>query len=63
MWDIPSSTILAIMPECLPAEQPRGFQKETVILGDAVTSYHDKIAVIDVGGIITPYQNILSMLF
>lgn len=63
MWDIPSSTILAIMPECLPAEPPQGFQKETVILGEAVTSYHDKIAVIDVGGIITPYQNILSMLF
>jgi len=63
MWDIPSSTILAIMPECLPAEAPQGFQKETVILGEAVTSYHDKIAVIDVGGIITPYQNILSMLF
>lgn len=63
MWDIPSSTILAIMPECLPAEPPQGFQKEAVILGDAVTSYHDKIAVIDVGGIITPYQNILSMLF
>ena len=63
MWNIPSSTILAIMPECLPAEPPQGFQKEAVILGEAVTSYHDKIAVIDVGGIITPYQNILSMLF
>ena len=63
MWDIPSSTILAIMPECLPAEPPQGFQKEAVILGEAVTSYHDKIAVIDVGGIITPYPNILSILF
>lgn len=63
MWDIPSSTILAIMPECLPADPPHGLQKDTVILGDAVTSYHDKVAVIDVGGIITPYQNILSMLF
>ena len=63
MWDIPSSTILAIMPECLPVEAPKALQKEAMALSDAVTSHHDKVAVIDVGGIITPYPNILSMLF
>ena len=64
MWDIPSSTILAIMPECLPAEPPpQGFQKDAVILGMPLPAIDDKIAVIDVGGIITPYPNILSMLF
>lgn len=63
MWDIPSSTILAIMPECLPIDAPKALQKEAIALSDAVTSHHDKIAVIDVGGIITPYPNILSMLF
>lgn len=63
MWDIPSSTILAIMPECLPVEAPGAFQKQGMHLADDIMSTHDKVAVIDVGGIITPYQNILSMLF
>ena len=51
MWDIPSSTILAIMPECLPIDAPKALQKEAMALSDAVTSHHDKVAVIDVGGV------------
>ena len=30
MWDIPSSTILAIMPECLPIDAPKALQKEAL---------------------------------
>jgi len=62
MWDIPSSTGLAILPDILPMEAPTAFQKDTPLAAD-IMSRQNAVAVIDVSGVITPYSNILSMLF
>ena len=62
MWDIPSSTGLAILPNILPMEAPAAFQKDTPLAADIMTR-QNAVAVIDISGVITPYSNILSMLF
>ena len=62
MWDIPSSTGLAILPDILPSEAPAAFQKDTPLAADIMT-HQNAVAVIDISGVITPYSNILSMLF
>lgn len=62
MWDIPSSTGLAILPDILPMEAPAAFQKDTPLAADIMTR-QNAVAVIDISGVITPYSNILSMLF
>ncbi len=62
MWDIPSSTGLAILPDILPMEAPTAFQKDTPLAADIMTR-QSSVAVIDISGVITPYSNILSMLF
>lgn len=63
MWDIPASTGLAIMPDSLPVEQPAAFQKDMPAPAANVLSHQNAVAVIDISGVITPYPNILSMLF
>ena len=62
MWDIPSSTWLAILPDILPMEAPAAFHKDTPLVAD-IMSRQNAVAVIDISGVITPYSNILSMLF
>ena len=62
MWDIPSSTGLAILPDILPMEAPTTFQKDAPLAAD-IMSHQNSVAVIDISGVITPYSNILSMLF
>ena len=62
MWDIPSSTGLAILPDILPMEAPAAFQNDTPLVADIMTQ-QNAVAVIDISGVITPYSNILSMLF
>lgn len=63
LWDIPSGTGLAIQLDILPVEAPQllqgGSQPGLSVRGSRI----ENIAVIDVSSVITPYPNILSMLF
>jgi len=63
MWDIPNTTGLTVQPDILPTEPPTAFQKEMPLLAAETFSRQGNVAVIDINGVITPYQNILSMLF
>lgn len=63
MWDIPGGTGLAIQTDVLPEDPPAALQKETALLSAEHLNMAGSVAVIDIGGVITPYSNILSMLF
>lgn len=64
LWDIPSGAGLAIQMDMLPAEAPQLLQG-TANNNDLSVGVEqiDKVAVIDVTSVITPYHNILSFLF
>ena len=63
MWDIPSGTGLAIQIDVLPSEAPKGAIRTLTLAAQARFQQQGNIAVIDISGVITPYQNILSALF
>lgn len=63
MWDIPSGTGLAIQIDALPSEAPQGAIRALPLAAQKRFAQQGNIAVIDISGVITPYQNILSVLF
>ena len=63
-WDIPSGAGLAIQMDVLPTEAPQLLQGASNAADLSVGAERiGNIAVLDVTSVITPYQNILSMLF
>ncbi len=64
IWDIPSGAGLAIQLDTLPSEAPQLLQGHPNAADLSVGIERiEKVAVIDVTSVITPYQNILTMLF
>jgi signal peptide peptidase SppA len=63
IWDIPSTAGLAIQMDMLPAEAPQIMQGQAMPDLSAKTERIENIAVIDIRNVITPYSNILSLLF
>ncbi len=62
-WDIPSGAGLAIQLDMLPHEAPTLLQGQPQPTLSPGVEHHDRIAVLDVTSIITPYHNILILLF
>lgn len=63
MWDIPSSTLLAVSPDILPIDAPKLAVGEHNTLSPAAATREQNIAIIPIRGMITPTANILSQLF
>lgn len=63
MWDIPSSTGLAIQFDVLPVEAPQAAIHALPLAAPDRFQDQGGVAVIDISGVITPYPNILSALF
>lgn len=62
-WDIPSGAGLAIQMDMLPIEAPQLFQGQIHPDLAANVEQMGRVSVIDITSVITPYPNILSMLF
>ena len=63
LWDIPSGAGLAIQMDVLPLEAPQLLQGQIQPDLSPQIQQIERVAVIDVTSVITPYQNILSLLF